>query len=106
MQKIRAGKKTTEAIVLRFSKAMNSADAQNLASYSLVTMPKSKKQKSKPVALAKASYNSTTFTLTLTTRKTLVLSSPLKLTVSAGSLLDAQGQPLNGGVNVVTVLAR
>jgi hypothetical protein len=85
---------------------MNSAETQNLASYSLVTMPKSKKQKSKPVALAKASYNSTAFTVTLTTRKTLVLSSPLKLTVRAGSMLDAQGQALDGGVNVVDVLTR
>jgi Bacterial Ig-like domain (group 3) len=106
VQKFRAGKKTIEAIVVRFSKAMNSAETQNLASYSLVTMPKSKKQKSKPVALAKASYNSTAFTVTLTTRKTLVLSSPLKLTVRAGSMLDAQGQALDGGVNVVDVLTR
>ncbi len=83
---------------------MNTADAQNLANYSLVSMPQSKKPKSKPIALAKASYNATTFTVTLTTRKTLVRSSPLKLTVSAGSLLNAQGQSLDGGVNVVAVL--
>lgn len=106
VRKIRMGKKTTEAIVVQFSAAMNLADSQNLASYSLVAMPKSKKPKSKPVALAKASYNSTTFAVTLTTRKALVLSSPLKLTVSAGGFLDAQGQPLDGGMTVVALLSK
>jgi NHL repeat len=106
VQKIRTGKKTTEAIVLQFSEAINSADAQNLASYSLVTMPQSKKPKSKPVALAKASYNSTTFTVTLTTRKALVLSPPLTLTVKAANLLDAQGEPLDAGVNVLAILKK
>jgi Bacterial Ig-like domain (group 3) len=106
VQKIRTGKKTTEAIVLQFSEAMNFAAAQNVTGYSLVTIPKSKKTKSKPVALAKASYNSTTFTVTLTTRKALVLSTPLKLTVKAASLMDDQDQPLDGGVNVVAILSK
>jgi len=106
VQKIGTGKKTTEAIVVQFSEALNSADAQNINTYSLVTVAKSKKQKSKPVAMAKASYNSTTFTVTLTTRKALVLSPPLQLTVKATSLLDALGRPLDGGVNFVVTLSK
>ena len=53
-----AGHKTTEAIVLQFSESLNAGDAQKLGDYSLVTVAKTKKQKSRPVALAKASYNS------------------------------------------------
>ncbi|MFI5457897.1 MAG: MBG domain-containing protein [Isosphaerales bacterium] len=98
--------KTTLVIVLQFSEALYYVDAQNLKTYHLVTVPKSKKQKGKPVALAKASYNSTTFTVTLTTRKPLVLNPPIKLTVVAASLLDTLGRPLNGGTNSVATLSQ
>ena len=45
------------------------------------------------MALASAAYNATGITVTLTTRKTLVLSPPLELTIKAAGLLDALGQP-------------
>ena len=107
IQKIKtAKKKTTEVIELQFNQAMNAVDAQSIQSYSLVTVPKSKKQKSKPFPLAKASYDASTFTVTLTTRKALVLNPPLKLTGKALNLLDALGRPLNGGVNFVAVLSK
>ncbi len=111
IQKIKTGKRhTAGVIVLQFSEALNFADAQNLNSYSLVTVPKKKKQKGKAVALASASYNATTFTVTLTTRKPLVSSPPIQLTVKADSLLDALGEPLDGndsgqpGANFVAIL--
>ena len=107
IQKIKTGKKkTTEVIELQFNEAMNAVDAQSIQSYSLVTVPKSKKQKSKPFPLAKASYNASTFTVTLTTRNALVLNPPLKLTGKALNLLDALGRPLNGGVNFMAVLSK
>ena len=80
--------------------------AQNIANYGLVTLPKSKKQKSKPVALKTASYNPTTHRVTLMTRKALVFSSPLEVTVKAAGLLDAVGDPLNGGANAVFILSK
>jgi len=106
IKKMTVKHKTTLVIVLQFSEALYYVDAQNLNTYHLVTAPKSKKQKGTAVALAKASYNSTTFTVTLTTRKPLVLNPPIKLTVVAASLLDTLGRPLNGGTNVVATLSK
>jgi hypothetical protein len=107
LAKIKLGKhKTSEAIVLQFNEALNATDAQEIGVYSLVTTPKSKRQKSKVIALAKASYNPTALTVTLTTRKALVLSSPIKLTVNASGLLDSAGDPLDGGTNFSAVLAK
>jgi hypothetical protein len=106
LEKIKVGKrKTTEAIVLQFSNALNAADAQQIGVYSLVTSPKSKRQKSKVIALAKVNYNPTAVTVTLTTRKPLVLSTPIKLTVKASGLLDSSGEPLDGGRNFSAMLA-
>ncbi len=107
LEKIKLGKrKTSEAIVLHFNEPLNAADAQNIGVYSLVTTPKSKRQKGKVIALAKASYNPGALTVTLTTRKALVLSSPIKLTVNASGLLDSAGDPLDGGTNFSAVLAK
>jgi hypothetical protein len=101
--------KTTDVIVLQFDQAMNAGGAENLSSYSLVTVPKAKKRKSTgkstAVALAKASYDPATFTVTLTPRKPLVLNPPLTLTVEALGLPDALGRPLDLGTNFVAVLS-
>jgi parallel beta-helix repeat protein len=84
VEKIKLKKhKTVTGIAVRFNEALNVAEAQNLSEYSLATIPKNKKQKSKPVALSSASYNPAAFTVTLLTRKPLVLSRPLDLTVKA-----------------------
>ncbi len=104
--------KSVEGIVLQFSEALNAADAQSISSYSLATVAKTKKQKSKPVALSSATYSSSAFTVTLLTKKTLVLSPALTLTVSASSLLDAFGRELDGddsgqpGSNYTAVLSK
>lgn len=87
--------KTTEVIVVQFSEALNMGAAQNIENYSLGTIPKSKKQKSKPVLLASASYKPSAFTVTLTSRKALVLNPPLDLTITAAGLLDALGRPMS-----------
>jgi MBG domain (YGX type) len=96
IEKEKLGKhKTTEVIVVQFSEALNMGAAQNIRNYSLGTIPKSKKQKSKPVVLASASYKPSTSTVTLTTRKALVLNPPLDLTITAAGLLDALGRPMS-----------
>ncbi len=106
-EKVKTGKHATaEAIVLQFTEALDAADAQNILNYGLFTLPRSKKQKSKPVALKSASYNPATDRVTLTTRKAVVFSSPLKLTVNAAGLLDAMGDPLDGGANAVIILSK
>ena len=106
LMNVRTGKnKTTEVIELHFSEALNAGNAQNTSDFSLVTIPKKKKQRSAPVALAGASYNAANFTVILTPRKRLVLNPPIRLTVVATSLLDAEDRPLDAGVNIVAVLS-
>jgi MBG domain (YGX type) len=113
IQKIELRKhKSVQGIVLQFSEALDAADAQNINAYTMVTVPKNKKQKSKPVRLSAASYNSSAFTVTLFTRKTLVLNPPIDLTVKAASLLDALNRELDGndsgqpGANFTAILSR
>ncbi len=70
LEKFKVSKrKSVEGIVLQFSEALNAADAQSIRSYSLATVPKTKKQKSKPVALSTATYSPSAFTVTLLTRR-------------------------------------
>ncbi len=110
--KIKTGKhKTTQVIVVQFSEAMNPSSVQNPSNYSLATIPAKKKQKSKAVPIASATYNSSAFTVTLITRKALVLNPPLKLTVMGAGVLDALGRALAGnsgtsGTNSVVTLTK
>jgi hypothetical protein len=86
--------------------------AQSISAYSLATISKHKNQKGKPVRLSRASYNSSTFTVTLFTRKPLVLTPALSLTVESASLLDALGRELDGndsgqpGANFTAILGK
>jgi hypothetical protein len=106
LKKVRTGEgSTTEVIDLHFSGAIDPADADHLGAFSLTTIPKKKRQKSKPVALAGASYQPTDFTLLLTPRKRLVLNPPIRLTVFAAGLLDAEGRPMAGDDTVTVVLS-
>jgi hypothetical protein len=105
LQEMKSGKHgMTSAIVLQFSAPLDGADAQDLGAYSLVTMARSKKHKSKPVRLMQVRYNSSAFTATLFTRKPIISSMPLLLTVKTGMLLDSQGLPVDGGTNVLAIL--
>ncbi len=113
IQKITMGKhKTVQAIVLQFSEALDSAAAQNVGAYTLATIPKNNKQKSKPVAISGATYSASAMTVTLLTSKKLALNPPLDLTVHASSLLDALGRQLDGngsghqGANFTAVLSK
>ncbi len=100
-QAVRLGKikKTTQVIVLQFSGSLNAGSAQNIGTYSLVTIPATKKQKSKPVPLSQAIYNPANNTVRLVTRKPLVLNPPLKLTINATGLLDSLNRPLDGDLD-------
>ncbi len=104
IQKTKVKKKSVEVIVVQFSGGLNMADAQNINEYSLVTVPAKKKQKPAAVALTSASYTASATTVTLTTRKALVLNPPVKLTVNAAGLFDLLGRPLDGGMNYTTTL--
>jgi len=113
VEKVSLGKgKTVEGIVLQFSEALTLATAQSVNSYTLATVPNNKKQKSKLVQLSAATYSSKAFTVTLLTRKPLVLNPPLELTVKAASLRDAFGRELDGddsgksGANFTAVLSK
>ena len=108
IQKIVVGRhKTEQVIVLFVSGVLNVGDADNPGNYNLVTIARGKKR-SKGVAISRASYNSATNTVTLTTAKKLTLNPPLRLSVNAGGLLDNLGRPLDGngqpGGNFVTIL--
>jgi hypothetical protein len=106
IQAIRLGKskKTTQVIVVQFSGALNPGDAKSTSSYSLTTIPANKRQKSQSVALSQAQYNASTNTVTLITRKPLVLNPPLRLTLNAARLHDSYGNPLSG--NCVATLSK
>jgi histone deacetylase complex regulatory component SIN3 len=98
IQAIRLGNstKTTQVIVVQFSGAMNPASAQSISNYTLTTIPTNKSQKSQSVALAQAQYSAKTNTVTLITRKPLVLNPPIRLTLNAARLHDRYGRPLSG----------
>jgi hypothetical protein len=106
VQAIRLGKtkKTTQVIVVQFSGAINRGDAQSTGSYTLTTIPAKKRQKSHSVALSQARYIATTNTVTLITRKPLVLNPPIRLTLNPARLVDPYGIPLSG--NSVATLSK
>ena len=54
--------------------------------------------------ISQAQYNATTNTVTLITRKPLVLNPPLRLTLNAARLHDSYGNPLRG--NCVATLSK
>ena len=99
IEKLKKGKKSTEVIVVQFSEAMNSADAMMLKNYSLVTVPRNKKQKSKAAALAKATYDPATFTVTLRTAERVNLHHTYHLTLvgtGPNGIRNTQGELLDG----------
>jgi hypothetical protein len=106
VQTIRLGnaKKTTQVILVQFIGALDPGGAQSTGSYTLTTIPANKRQKSQSVALSQAQYNASTNTVTLITRKPLVLNPSIKLTMNPGRLLDSYGRPLSG--NCVATLSK
>jgi hypothetical protein len=106
IQAIRLGNttKTTQVIVVQFSRALNPGDAQSTSNYTLTTIPANKRQKSQSVALSQTQYNASTNTVTLITRKPLVLNPSIRLTMNPVRLLDSYGRPLSG--NCVATLSK
>ena len=101
--KLKTGKHTTsKVIVVQFSDALNSAAAGNLANFSLVSAGKDNKlgtHDDKRIVLAQSTYDPVTFTVTLRTRKPLVLTPSLQLNIAASGLTDSLGRPLDGDDN-------
>jgi sugar lactone lactonase YvrE len=96
-QRVSAGKhKTMDVIVVQFSAALNDAAARNLANYTLSTAPKGKRHRTTKVALATASYNMASHTVTLTPRSRSLPKVALVLTINTMGVVDASGLPLLG----------
>ncbi len=89
----RSRHKASRVIVVQLSGAVRGSAAQSLSDYTLTTLPRGRK-KAQPVALAEATYNSATLTVTLVTRKKLTTSVPLQLTINAAAL----GLPGSGDI--------
>ncbi len=98
VQKEKVKKKKVTVIVLQFSGALNTSDAQNRLLYSLApeTTKKHVIKLGKPVAPATAIYNASANTVTLTPKKALVLNPPEQLTINSSGLLDGLGRALDG----------
>jgi hypothetical protein len=98
IQAIRLGKTKvkTQVILVSFSGPLNAGSAQSIGDYSLVTVPSSKKQKSKQIALSQVTYDPAVNVVRLVTRKPLVLNPPVRLAIKAAGLLDTLGHPLDG----------
>ena len=94
----RSRHKASRVIVVQLSEAVRGSAAESLGNYTLTTLPRGRK-KAKPLALAEATYNAATFTVTLVTRKKLATSPPLQLTI------DAAGLGLSGS-DIVAVLGK
>jgi hypothetical protein len=97
-RKARGKHRTIPVIVVQFSGPIDAAAAQDLGNYTLATVPRGRKR-SKPVAISSAIFSASTATVTLVTRKSLVLSPPLQLTISAGGMGLSEG-------NVVAILSK
>jgi hypothetical protein len=90
-------KKGLNSIVIQFQNAtLNPLDAQSLSNYVLTTISTSRRVKAKALALASATYDAATNTLTLVTKKPFVLKPPLQLRIVASGVLDAYGRQLDG----------
>jgi uncharacterized repeat protein (TIGR01451 family) len=83
-------------IIVAFSGALDTALAENLAGYSLSTVPQGKQHKSRPVALAQAVYDASADIVTLTPRKALSLKPTLLLNINTNVIRDAVGAPIAG----------
>jgi uncharacterized repeat protein (TIGR01451 family) len=94
-----ARKKASNDVMLKFSGALDAADAQNLAAYHLVSLGKLNKKTGqhaiKAVKLTSAVYNASQNTVTLAIKGKLP-NQQLELSVNTSSVLDASGQPIAG----------
>jgi hypothetical protein len=93
-------RKSLKELLVTYSGALNTGDAQDLAAYHLVTPGKNKQFGSKgarTVKLTSAAYNAGVDAVTLTTSGT-VPNPPLQLQINPALVLDAEGRPISGAV--------
>ena len=94
-------KKTVKVFVVDYSGALEPGPAANPNSYHLVAAVKGKKlgtRAQRAVAIASATYSPTAPSVTLTLAGKLPVG-PLVLTITAASVLDAEGRALDGTNN-------
>ena len=100
---IKAGKgkkaKSTTGLLIQFSGELNSARAQSLAAYKLVTAGKDKKfgtKDDKSVKLSSAQYNAAARTVTLIPKSSLNKTQLMEIVLSGGQLTDTLGREIDG----------
>jgi hypothetical protein len=96
LQKTPGKPRKTASIVIQFGAPLDATAAANPAAYSLAALAPGKKHRMRPVAVTGSSYDPVTRTVTLSFAKTPATNAPLQLRLSAASLTDAQGRPLDG----------
>jgi hypothetical protein len=90
------GKVKTPEIIIQFSGAVNPATAANVANYELEVVQKSKHHPKKLLALAQATYDEVTHSVTLRPRQPLASNQSYHLRILGAGLLDTQGRSLDG----------
>ncbi len=92
-------------IVLNFSGALDSTEAQTISTYSLIFAGKKNSftaKNAKKIKLSSAAYNSSADSVTLTLKKPLKLTKPLEVVVDgvgSSGLHDAEGRLIDGANN-------
>jgi predicted outer membrane repeat protein len=97
IQNLAAGRRKIQVIDVRFSGQVNAAPADNLAVYTLTTVPQGRRHMTRPVGLSRAIYASATETVMVIPKKSpIALRPPLILTINGSTLLDSLGRAVDG----------
>jgi hypothetical protein len=91
-------------VEVHFSGALDPSDAGKTNVYFLTTIPRKKHVTGVYVSIASAMYKPTKLTVLLVPTVHLARNQPIRLTIVAAGLLDAEGRPLDGGLNFVGVV--
>jgi DNA-binding beta-propeller fold protein YncE len=100
-------RRTEKVLVVTFSGSLETASAESLASYHLLSRGRGKAF-TKPNRLASAVYDTAAHTVVLTPRGDKVPSGPLELEINTSSIIDMTGQAVRGnmGANYTASLSR
>jgi RHS repeat-associated protein len=101
-QTVKVHRKKLNVIAIVFSGDLDPGSAQNLSNYQLTTASRGRKSgraAGKPIPLKSATYDPRTRTVTLTAKKPLSLSQPVRLRIIGSGIRSAWGQALDGQHN-------
>jgi hypothetical protein len=112
VQEVLNKKHQVTEVIITFSGAVNSVEADKTGTYRLATAGKHGSFTAKNavvIKLRKASYSAASETVTLTLRKALALKKPVQLVVNGtppSGLQDTLGRFLDGGTSAVAILTK